>query len=362
MQFIDLNTQYEVIRQDIDRRIQAVLQHGRYIMGPEVSELEEQLAAQVGVRHCIGVSSGTDALLIALMALGIGPGDDVITTDFSFAATAETIVLLGANPVFVDIDPRTYNIAAEHIADAVTSRTRAILCTSLYGQCADFDSINQVAARHRLPVIEDAAQSLGATYKGRKSGGLSTIACTSFFPSKPLGCYGDGGACFTDDETLARLMGQIRLHGQDGRYNHTRIGVNGRLDTLQAAVLLAKLPYFAEELEARAQVAALYSESLDGLVKTPYIAPFNTSAYAQYTIEIENRDWLASQLRSRDIPTAVHYPATLSQQPAFAHWLSHNPVAQRAATRVLSLPFHPYLRLETVDQVANHVRSMLAAA
>jgi UDP-2-acetamido-2-deoxy-ribo-hexuluronate aminotransferase len=257
--FIDLKAQQERIKEDLNRRIQRVLDHGQYIMGPEVKELEVKLAAYVGVSHCIGVASGTDALMIALMAIGIQPGDEVITTPFTFIATAEVIALLQGKPVFVDIDPRTYNIDPAKIEAAITGKTRAILPVSLYGQCADMDAINAIAAKYHLPVIEDAAQSFGATYMGRKSCGLSTIGCTSFFPSKPLGCYGDGGACFTDDDGLASRMRQIRAHGQDRRYHHPVIGVNGRLDTMQAAILLAKYEVFETEVKLRGEIGGLYA-------------------------------------------------------------------------------------------------------
>lgn len=357
IEFIDLKSQYQSIKADVDRRIHAVLDHGQYIMGPEIKELEERLADYVGVKHCISASSGTDTLLIAMMALGIGNGDEVITTPFTFIATGEMIALLGAKPVFVDIDPRTYNIDPAKIEAAITPRTKAIMPVSLYGQCAEFDAINGIAARHGLPVIEDAAQSFGATYKGKKSGALSTIGSTSFFPSKPLGCYGDGGALFTDDDNLAKLMREIRVHGQDRRYHHPRIGLNGRLDTIQAAVLLAKMEIFPREVEARARIGAHYSkliqQRLPGIV-TPYIEAYNTSIYAQYTVEVDNREALQQKLKEAGIPTAVHYPIPLNLQPAFAH-LSQPagsfPVAEAVAQRVLSLPMGPYLKAEDIETI-----------
>jgi UDP-2-acetamido-2-deoxy-ribo-hexuluronate aminotransferase len=280
--FIDLKTQQERIKEELDKRMAAVFAHGQYIMGPEVFELEEKLAAHCGAKHCISVANGTDALLVAMMALGITAGDEVITTPFTFVATAEMIALLGAKPVFVDIDPRTYNIDPNLIEAEITPRTKAIIPVSLYGQCADMDAINAIAARHGLPVIEDAAQSFGATYKGRKSCNLSTIACTSFFPSKPLGCYGDGGACFTSDDNFAHLMRIIRTHGQEKRYHHALIGINGRLDTLQAAVLLAKLGIFDEELRLRQAVATRYTNLLKGHLGTPYVEP-QTSVFTLST-------------------------------------------------------------------------------
>lgn len=352
--FIDLATQQQRIKSDLYRRMQTVLAHGQYIMGPEVRELEERLADYCGVSHAIAVSSGTDALLIAMMALEIGPGDEVITSPFTFIATGEMIALLGATPVFIDIDPKTYNLDPTLIEAAITPKTRAIMPVSLYGQCADFDAINAVAAKHNLPVIEDACQSFGATYKGRKSCNLSTIGCTSFFPSKPLGCYGDGGACFTSDNTLAKIMRQIMSHGQDRRYHHPLLGINGRLDTLQAAVLLAKLQIFDDEVAARERIGARYTELLTGTVVTPYVAPSSRSVYAQYTIQIEERDKVVKKLQENDIPSAVHYPVPLHLQPVFAS-LGYDdgtfPVAEGAARQVMSLPIHPYL----TENMLNHI-------
>ncbi|KOR32145.1 aminotransferase DegT [Achromatium sp. WMS3] len=345
MNFIDLKAQQQKILPQLEKNIQQVLHHNKYIMGPEISELEQRLADYVGVKHCITVSSGTDALLIAMMALGIGPDNEVITTPFSFIATAETIVLLGAVPVFVDIDPHTYNIDPNQIEAAITSKTKAIMPVSLYGQCAEFDSINAIAKKYNLPVIEDAAQSFGANYKGRKSCNLSTIGCTSFFPSKPLGGYGDGGACFTNDDELAKFIREIRVHGQDKRYHHARIGINGRMDTLQAAILLAKLEIFPQEVEARRHIGQAYTETLKDIVTTPYIEPHNTSVYAQYTIQVENRDELQQKLKEQGIPTAVHYPIPLNKQPAFKSnplWLPLT-IAEQVAKKVISLPMHPYL-------------------
>jgi len=349
--FIDLKAQYEAIKPQVQARINQVLEHGQYIMGPEVTELEEKLAAYVGVKHCISASSGTDTLLIAMMALGIGPGDEVITTPFTFIATGEMIALLGAKPVFVDIDPKTYNIDPSKIAAAITPKTKAIMPVSLYGQCADMDAINAVADEHGLSVIEDAAQSFGATYKGRKSCALSTIGSTSFFPSKPLGGYGDGGALFTNDDSLAKAMKEIRVHGQDRRYHHPRIGINGRLDTLQAAILLAKFERFDWEVEQRQKVGARYTALLSTQcpsVMVPYLAPDYTSIFAQYTIQVKDRDALVQRLNEEGIPTAVHYPLPLNEQPAYKHLCCPDctPVAQRAAKQVLSLPMGPDLRAE----------------
>ncbi|HTT08214.1 MAG TPA: DegT/DnrJ/EryC1/StrS family aminotransferase [Gammaproteobacteria bacterium] len=360
MEFIDLKTQYRKLQADIDARIRRVLEQGQYILGPEVTELEERLAAYSGSKHCIAVASGTDALLIAMMALGVGVGDEVITTPFSFISTAETIALLGAKPVFVDIDPRTYNLDPQLIEAAITPRTRCIMPVSLYGQCADFDAINAIAARHNLPVIEDGAQSFGATCKGRRSCALSTIGCTSFFPSKPLGAYGDAGACFTDDDALAKIMREIHVHGQDRRYHHPRIGINGRIDTLQAAILLAKLESFPDEVAARERIGARYTELLRSNpgITTPYLEPHNTSVYAQYTIQVGNREAVAEKLRQKGVPTAVHYPTPLHLQPAFARAGQKPgllPVSEAAAARVISLPMHPFLDDDTQQRVVDAV-------
>lgn len=371
MDFIDLKSQYARIEAAVNVRMQAVLKHGQYVLGPEVVELEARLAAYTGAKFCVSASSGTDTLLIALMALDIGPGDEVITSPFTFIATGEMIALAGATPVFVDIDRRTYNIDPALIEAAITPKTRAIMPVSLYGQCADFDAINAVAARHGLPVIEDAAQSFGATYKGRESCNLSTIGSTSFFPSKPLGAYGDGGALFTNDEGLAKLMREIRVHGQDRRYHHPRLGVNGRLDTLQAAVLLAKLDVFADEVAARARLGARYSQLIaeafadvqdpQRRISGPWLDPANTSVYAQYTVEVPNRERVEQRMKEQGIPTAVHYPVPLHQQPVFAGLKVASgslPVSELAAARVMSLPMHPYL---TEDQQVRVVQALKKA-
>ena len=364
MEFIDLKTQYQLLKETIDSRIARVLQHGQFIMGPEIQELETALTARTGAKHCVSCASGTDALMIALMALGVSRGDEVITSPFTFIATAEIIALLGATPIFVDIDPRTYNLDANEIARAITTRTKAIMPVSLYGQCADMDAINLVAGK--IPVIEDAAQSLGATYKGRQSCNLSTIGCTSFFPSKPLGCYGDGGACFTNNDDLAKLMKQIRVHGQNRRYHHPIIGFNGRLDTLQASILLGKLESFDREVAKRAELGTRYSQLLnDQGVQTPFIHPANTSVYAQYTIQVENRVAVQDELKNRNIPTAVHYPLPLHLQPAFAN-LGHGkgsfPLSEHAAERVISLPMHPYLSEQDQKTVAAAVKEAVQAS
>jgi len=361
MDFIDLKTQQALIKPEIDRRIAQVLKHGKYIMGPEVTELEERLADFIGVKYCIGVSSGTDALLIAMMALGIGYGDEVITTPFTFIATGEMIALLGATPIFVDIDPKTYNIDPSKIEFAITTKTKAIMPVSLYGQCADFDSINSIAKKYHLPVIEDGAQSLGATYKNKHSCALSTIGCTSFFPSKPLGAYGDGGACFTDNDDLAKAMKEIRSHGQDRRYHHPHIGINGRLDTIQAAILLAKLDVFPEEITARNRIGNYYSKLIKDNcpnVTPPYIEKDNTSVFAQYTVLVENRDEIQNYLKEKKIPTAVHYPVPLNKQPALSTNSFNLKISEKLSQKVMSLPMHPYLDLSSQEQIINILKQV----
>jgi UDP-2-acetamido-2-deoxy-ribo-hexuluronate aminotransferase len=344
MQFIDLAAQQARIKPQLDAAIARVLAHGQYILGPEVAELEERLCDYTGAKYCISVANGTDAIQIALMAVGVGPGDEVITPGFNYIATAEAATVLGARPVYVDIDPKTYNLDPSLLQQAITPRTKAIVPVSLYGQCADYDVINSIAKRHGVTVIEDAAQSFGASYRGRVSCNLTSIATTSFFPSKPLGCYGDGGAIFTSDEALARVIRQIARHGQERRYYHKRIGVNSRLDTLQAAILLAKLEIFDDELRARQEVASRYSMPLKQLgIHVPIVESHNVSSWAQYTIEIEDRDRIAETLSKFKIPTVVHYPTPVNSQPAMLPNASSLHVGERAANQVLSLPMHPYL-------------------
>jgi UDP-2-acetamido-2-deoxy-ribo-hexuluronate aminotransferase len=371
MDFIDLKSQYRRISDSVSQRIKQVLDSGQYVLGAEVGQLERQLAEYVGVKHCVSASSGTDTLLIALLALDIQPGDEVVTVPFTFIATAEMIVLAGAQPVFVDIDPRTYNMDPKKLSGAITPKTRAIMPVSLYGQCAAMDEINAIAATHKLPVIEDGAQSFGGTYHGRRSCGLSTIGSTSFFPSKPLGCYGDGGALFTNDDRLATLMQQIRVHGQDRRYHHPRLGINGRMDTLQAAILLSKMEIFAEEVAARDRIGRRYSQMIDSAfekvsnetraVGTPFVEAHNLSVYAQYTIEVNDRAKVEAGMKARGIPTAIHYPVPLHLQPVFGN-LGYSdgdfPQSEQAARRVLSLPMHPYL---TEDDQAAVVQALLGA-
>ena len=380
MEFIDLKAQQLqstpeglTLREDIEKRIKSVLDHGKYILGPEVTQLEQELASYVGVKYCIGVSSGTDALLIALMALGIGQGDEVITTPFSFFSTVETILLLGAKPVFVDIDELTYNIDPNQIEQAISKKTKAIVPVSLYGQPADFREINKIGDAYKIPIIEDGAQSFGSTHHNVKSCGLSTIGATSFFPSKPLGCYGDGGACFTNDEKLAGIIREISLHGQKRRYQHRKIGLNGRLDTLQAAVLISKLSIFDIEVEARMKIGNRYTEKLkkNGFTKVPFISPSNSSVYGQYTIQVNNREKVIENMKSKGIPTSIHYPSLLPDQEAlkninpknkgllnnifsgkcFKSYSINN--AKEIAKTVLSLPMHPLLTVENQDLVIN---------
>ena len=362
MQFTDLKTQYAALKTSVDTRIQRVLDHGQYILGPEVAELEGQLAAFTNSKHCITVASGTEALLIALMALDIQPGDEVITTPFTFAATAEMIVLAGGKPVFVDVEPDTCNLNASLIEAKITPRTKADMPVSLYGQVADMAEINAVANRHGLAVIEDAAQSFGALYQGQRSCALSTFGATSFFPSKPLGCYGDGGALFTDDDRLAKAAREIRVHGQSGRYHHTRVGVGGRLDTLQAAVLLAKMERFDWELQRRAEIGARYQQLLAGVEQVAVRADRN-SVYAQFTVMVDQREAVQAALKAAGVPTAVHYPKPLNLQPAYAQHCCPDccPESSRLAARVLRLPMSADLSEADQDTVVSALKSALLA-
>ena len=369
MHFIDLKAQYATLKTDIDAAIHRVLDHGQYIMGPEVKQLETALAERVGARHCVTVSSGTEALLIALMALDLKPGDEVITTPFTFAATAEVIALLGAKPVFVDIEPDTCNLDPTLIEAAITPKTRAIMPVSLYGQVADMAEVNAIAARHQLPVIEDAAQSFGATYRGGHSGHLSTVGCTSFFPSKPLGCYGDGGALFTDDDTLAQAAREIRVHGQSARYTHTRVGLGGRMDTIQCAVVLAKLPRFDWELQRRRELGARYHQLLAPLAERHpgfgllTVRPDRDSVWGQYTVFVPARAKVQAALQAAGIPTAVHYPKPLHHQAAYAAFCCPDccPNSVAAAARVMSLPMSPDLSEADQDRVVAALADALAS-
>lgn len=370
--FIDLKAQYAALKASIDARIQRVLDHGQYIMGPEVRELEEKLEAYTGAKHCITCASGTEALLMSLMALGIGPGDEIITTPFTFVATAEVMVLLGAKPVFVDIERDTCLMDASRIEAVITPRTKAIMPVSLYGQVCDMDAINAVAARHgNIPVIEDAAQSFGASYLGagvvaRKSGNLSTIGCTSFFPSKPLGCYGDGGAIFTNDDALAKAMREIRVHGQERRYHHTRVGVGGRMDTLQCAVVLGKLERFEWEVQQRLAIGERYGKQIGesgAPVQRIAVRPDRDSVWAQYTVLVENRGDVRQRLQAQGIPTVIHYPVPIDAQPAYHHLATGDmPNSMWAAQRVISLPMSADLSPQTLERIVTALQQATQAS
>lgn len=363
MQFIDLQKQYQVLQTEIDRRVRDVLNHGQYIMGPEISELERLLADYTGVKHCITVSSGTASLEIALRALKIGAGDEVITTPFTWISSAETICLVGARPVFVDIDLETYNLNPELLESRITSQTKAIMPVSLFGQMADYRRINEIASKYGIPVIEDAAQSFGSLQDGQKSCSVTQIASTSFFPAKPLGCYGDGGALFTNDDQLATDMRAIRTHGGVARHHHTLVGTNGRFDTIQAAIVLAKMPKFDWEVEQRNRLGAMYSSLLKDVVQTPTIMTGNSHVYAQYTIRLPDRQKLSEELRKVGIPSAIYYPKCLHEQPVFAslnYRYGDFPLSEQASREVLSLPMHPYLEDEEVGRVADEIKRILS--
>ena len=367
MQFIDLKAQQARIKDQIDANIQTVLAHGKYIMGPEVKELESTLAKFVGVDYAIGVASGTDALLMPLMAYEIGPGDAVFCPPFTFIATAEVIKLLGATPVFVDIDADTYNIDSAKLEEAIIKvkeegklKAKGVIPVDLFGQPADYDEINAIAAKHNMFVLEDAAQGFGGEYKGRKAGSLAHVAGTSFFPAKPLGTYGDGGMCFTNDKDLYDKLDSIRVHGKGThKYDNARIGINGRLDTLMAAILLPKVSIFSEEIELRQAVANRYSENLKDVVKTPYVKDHNISAWAQYSILHPDREKVMNGLKEEGIPTAVYYPKPLHLQEAFAE-LGHKkwdfPVSDKISEEVFSLPMHPYLSNEDQDKIIEAIK------
>ncbi len=359
MQFIDLKAQYKAYRSEIDEAMAAVMEHGRFIMGPEVAELESQLAEYVGVKHCISVASGTDSLEIALRALNIGPGDEVITVPFTWISTAEVIRLVGATPVFVDIEPDTYNLDVSKVKEAITPATKAIIPVSLFGQMPDLESLETVVGDSGIVIIEDGAQSFGATRHDRRSCGVSEISSTSFFPAKPFGCYGDGGALFTDDDSHAATMRSIRSHGGEKRHHHTLVGMNGRFDTLQAAALLAKFPHFSDEVKKRGELGARYSEHLGGYCEVPKIADGNTHVYGQYTIRVADRESFQSALKEQGIPTAVYYPKCLHEQPVFRHLgyeLGRFPVSEQASREVVSLPMHPFLTEADQDRVIAAVK------
>ncbi len=359
--FANLKYQYQLYKKDIDANIQAVLDKSNFIMGEEVSLLEENLQKFTGAKHAITCSNGTDALLLAMMALDIQPDDEIITTPFSFIATAETIALMKAKPVFVDIEERTYNIDATKIEAAITNKTKAIMPVSLYGQPADIDAIQTIAKKYNLKVIIDGAQSFGSTYNGKTDSNLGDIATTSFFPAKPLGCYGDGGAVFTNNDLYAEKIKSMRLHGQNKRYYHQYIGMGGRLDTLQAAILLAKFPYYKQEIKNRQNIAKLYEEMLNNEIIKPLIMEKRTSVWAQYTISIENRKELQQILIEKKIPTAIHYPMPLHQQKCFSY-LNYNensfPIAEKSSKRVLSLPMNPFLSVDEISFITSNINSI----
>jgi len=362
MEFIDLKEQYRRYKQEIDQGMNTVLTHGHFIMGPEVAQLEAGLASYVGVKHCLTVASGTASLEIALRALGVGAGDEVITVPFTWISSAEVIGLVGGKPVFVDIEPKTYNLDIDRLEKLITPRTKAIMPVSLFGQMPDYERINAIAAKHGIPVIEDGAQSFGATQRGRRSCGVTLIGSTSFFPAKPLGCYGDGGALFTNDDGLAERMRAIRTHGGVKRHHHPFLGTNGRFDTLQAAVVLAKMPHFEWEVKERGRIGARYTELLNSTCATPGVTAANTHVYAQYTVRVPNRDAVASKLKEQGIPTAVYYPKCLHEQPVFAacgnKW-GDFPEAEKASRDVLSLPMHPFLTERDQDRVVEAIKSSL---
>ena len=368
LSFIDLQAQRRGLGDRIDRAIARVLEHGRYILGPEVAELERQLAAFCGARHVIGCSNGTDALVLALRAKGVKPGDAVLVPSFTFAATAEAVALVGATPVFLDVAEDSFNLDPAGIAAGVTAAKaagltpRGIIAVDLFGQPADYDALAEATAAHGLWLMDDAAQSFGAAWRGRKVGTLAEITTTSFFPAKPLGCYGDGGAVFTDDDEIAGLLRSLRVHGQGtDRYDNVRIGINGRLDTLQAAILIEKLAIFPEEIAMRDRIATRYNEALGDVATVPRLTPGATSVWAQYTLRLSgrDRDAAAKVLAGEGIPTAIYYPLPLHRQQAYRHYpVAGNglPVSDRLAGDVLSLPMHPYLDAATQDRIVAALR------
>lgn len=362
MEFIDIKKQYQLYKTEIDRAIHEVLESGHFIMGPQVKELEQTLANFVETKFCISAASGTDTLEIALRALEIGPGDEVITVPFTWISSAEVIGLVGAKPVFVDIESEFYNIDVEQIERAITPKTKAMIIVNLFGQLPNYSKINLIAEKYGIAVIEDAAQSFGATQKGKKSCNVSLIGSTSFFPAKPFGCYGDGGALFTQDEKLAAKMRAIRTHGGEMRHHHPYLGMNGRLDTLQAAILLAKFPHFSQEVKAREKIGARYTELLKDCCEVPKVMPGNTHVYAQYTIRVPRRDALGEELKKQGIPTAVYYPKCVHLQPVFeglGYKVGSMPVAEKISQEVISLPMHPWLSDEEQDKVVNAVKKAL---
>ena len=368
--FIDLKTQFKRIEPAVNKNIERVLSHGQYIMGPEIQELEQNLAKFCSVKHAISCSSGTDALLMALMAYDIGPGDAIFTTPFTFFATAEVISLTGATPIFVDIDPKTFNIDPQQLEKTVCQvidegkyKARGIIPVNLFGLCPDFDAINKIAKNNDLFVVEDTAQGFGGTYKGKTSGSLGDISATSFFPAKPLGCYGDGGAVFTDDDDLANKIISLRVHGMgEDKYDNVRIGLNARMDSLQAAILLPKLEIFAEEIEMRQKVARRYSEKLSGLVEIPYVPEDYESVWAQYSVMSDDRESILESLKEKGIPTAVYYRIPIHLSDAYkslGYESGDMPISEACSKRIFSLPMHPYLDPSVADKVASIIRSTI---
>ena len=360
--FVDLAAQYRRIKADVDRRIHAVLDHGRFILGPEVDELERALAARAGCRHAIACASGTDALLMALMADGVGAGDAVFLPAFTFTATAEVVLMAGATPVFVDVDARTFNVDPAHLAHMADEtvrqgrlRPRMVIAVDLFGQPADYPALDAIARAHGMTVLADAAQSFGGALGNRPVGSLAPVTATSFYPAKPLGAYGDGGAVFCDDDTTAAVLRSIRAHGQgEDRYDIVRLGINGRLDTLQAAILLAKLEVFDDEQAARERLARFYDGALAGVAEIPARVPDSRSAWAQYSILLDDRDRVAVGLRAAGVPTAIYYPLPMHLQPAYRrHGLGEGslPVAEALCGRILSLPMHAYLADATAERI-----------
>jgi UDP-2-acetamido-2-deoxy-ribo-hexuluronate aminotransferase len=369
--FIDLKTQQKKIRESVEKRIARVLDHGSYILGPEIKELEEVLSRFVGIKHCVSCGNGTDALLMALMAYDIRPGDAIFVPSFTFVATAEVVALAGATPVFVDVDDKTYNIDPASLERAILDfekkktglRARGIIPVDLFGQPADYDSISSIAKRRGLFILEDAAQGFGAVYRKKRTCAFGDIAATSFFPAKPLGCYGDGGAIFTNDDDVNEKLRSIRVHGQGiDKYDNVRIGINGRLDTIQAAVLLAKMELFEEELKSRERIAGRYSQSLKGSVVTPYVRPDSTSCWAQYSVLTDNRESVLAKLKTKHVPTAVYYPKPLHLQDAFRNLgckRGDYPVTERVADKIFSIPMHPYLDEQTQDYIVASIKASL---
>jgi len=360
--FANLQHQYQLYKKDIDANIQAVLNKSNYLMGEEVRRLEQALQDFTGAEHAITCSNVTDALLLAMMAMDIQPDDEVITTPFTFIATAETIRFLQAKPVFVDIEEASFNIDASKIEAAITDKTKAIMPVSLYGQPADIDEINTIAKKHDLKVIIDGAQSFGSTYKGKTDSNLGDISTTSFFPAKPLGCYGDGGAVFTNNDEYAEKIKMMRVHGQNKRYHHKYIGMGGRLDTIQAAVLLAKLPRYAKEIQGRQEVAEKYTNALQNTVQTPQVKAGRTSVWAQYTIRVQDRDKVQEKLKVANVPTAVHYPMPLHLQECFQYLglkQGDYPVSEKVAEEVISLPMNPFLVKKEITYVCQAIKSII---